>query len=613
MALPDLIPLDVLFGNPERRAPALSPDGSKLAYLAPVEGVLNIWVGSTGLDDAKPVTTDEGRGVRQYWWAKDGQHLLYLQDTGGDENWRLHTVDLKEGTVVDRTPFAGVQARIVGLSSRVPDQVLVGLNRDDPRFHDVYRLHLASGTLTKELTNPGFDDWLVDHSLTVRGGIQAREDGGVDYMVRDGEGWRVAWRVTPEDNTLNSSGVLGFDGQDRHLWIVETTSGNTACLSSLDLELGQLTVVARDDDRDLLSAVLHPQTFEPQLAAFATDRWTYRVLDETVAADVATAAALDDGDLHLVSRDEADRLWVLAFVRDRGSPLYFLFDRDSGQGTRLFEEQPKLAAYELAEMVPFAFTARDGLTIHGFATFPPGVDADNLPAVVSVHGGPWGARHSWGYVAAAQWLANRGYVCLEINYRGSGGYGRDFINASAHEWAGRMHDDLIDGLEWAIAQGWVDRDRVGIFGGSYGGYAALVGATFTPDVFRCAIDIVGPSNLVSLLETIPPYWVGIANMFYRLLGHPERDRDFLWQRSPLSRVDQIKIPMLIGQGANDPRVKQAESEQIVAAMVKAGIPHEYILFADEGHGFAKPENMTRFNIAAENFLAEHLGGRAEGS
>jgi dipeptidyl aminopeptidase/acylaminoacyl peptidase len=288
-----------------------------------------------------------------------------------------------------------------------------------------------------------------------------------------------------------------------------------------------------------------------------------------------------------------------------------VWDRTARTSTFLFENQPELARYELAAMEPFSFTARDGLEVHGFLTFPPGVERRDLPAVVHVHGGPWGARHEWGYTPGNQWLANRGYACIEVNYRGSGGYGKAFLNASAQEWAGRMNDDLIDALEVAIGEGWVDRDRVAIFGGSYGGYAALVGATFTPDVFRCAVDYVGPSNLVTLLETIPPYWFGVAKQFDKLLGNPERDRDFLWERSPLSRIDDIRIPLLIAQGANDPRVKQAESEQIVEALVKRGIEHEYLLFPDEGHGFVRPENRMRFYRAVEQFLARHLGGRAE--
>jgi dipeptidyl aminopeptidase/acylaminoacyl peptidase len=269
---------------------------------------------------------------------------------------------------------------------------------------------------------------------------------------------------------------------------------------------------------------------------------------------------------------------------------------------------PALGGYQLAKMETFEFTARDGLTVHGYATFPAGEEHSNLPTVLNVHGGPW-ARDTWGFNPEAQWLANRGYACVQVNYRGSTGYGKEFVNAGNREWGAKMHDDLIDAVEFIVKQGWADRDRIAIYGGSYGGYAALVGATFTPDVFCCAVDIVGPSNIKTLIESVPPYWAPLIVQFHTRVGNPETEEEFLWSRSPLSKVDQIKIPILIAQGANDPRVKQAESEQIVAAMTEKGIDHEYMLFPDEGHGFAKPENRMKFYGAADRFLAKHLGGR----
>jgi len=276
----------------------------------------------------------------------------------------------------------------------------------------------------------------------------------------------------------------------------------------------------------------------------------------------------------------------------------------------MFHHQPALSDYQLSAMEPFSFTARDGLEIHGYLSFPVGLERRGLPTVINVHGGPW-ARDGWGYHPEAQWLANRGYLCVQVNYRGSTGYGKDFVNAGNREWAGKMHDDLIDAVEFVVGEGWADRERVAILGGSYGGYAALVGATFTPDVFRCAVDVVGPSSLKTLIESIPPYWAPMVAQFHERVGNPETEEDFLWSRSPLSKVDAIKIPILVAQGANDPRVKQAEAEQIVAAMKEKGIDHQYLLFPDEGHGFAKPENRLRYYAEAEKFLAKHLGGRSE--
>jgi dipeptidyl aminopeptidase/acylaminoacyl peptidase len=301
---------------------------------------------------------------------------------------------------------------------------------------------------------------------------------------------------------------------------------------------------------------------------------------------------------------------MIAFNVDAGSVTYFTYDRAAKSGRLLFEARPELSGYTLAAMEPFSYAARDGLVIHGYLTFPPGADRSSLPAVLDVHGGPQ-VRDTWGYNPEAQWFANRGYLCVQVNYRGSTGYGKAFIAAGDREWGGKMHDDLIDAVSHIVDQGWADKTRVAIYGGSYGGYAALVGAAFTPDVFRCAVDIVGPSNLKTLLETIPPYWVPMIAQLYRRVGNPETDEEFLWSRSPLSRARDIRIPLLIAQGANDPRVKQAESEQIVAALKDAGIDYEYMLFPDEGHGFAKPENRIKFYTAAERFLARYLGGRFE--
>jgi dipeptidyl aminopeptidase/acylaminoacyl peptidase len=341
------------------------------------------------------------------------------------------------------------------------------------------------------------------------------------------------------------------------------------------------------------------------------DRMTYVVLDPSVEDDLKAIRGLHPGDPMFLGRDESDQTWLVGFTVDAGSLTFYMYDRPSKSGRLLFEARPALSSYRLAAMEPFSFTARDGLEIHGYVTFPPGQEGrSNLPAVLDVHGGPQ-VRDSWGYNPEAQWFANRGYLCVQVNYRGSTGYGKAFVNAGDREWGGKMHDDLIDAVSYVTAAGWADPSRVAIYGGSYGGYAALVGAAFTPDVFRCAVDIVGPSNLKTLLETIPPYWAPMIAQLYRRVGNPETDAEFLWSRSPLSRARDIRIPLLIAQGANDPRVKQAESEQIVAALTEAGIEHEYLLFPDEGHGFAKPENRIRFYTAAERFLARYLGGRYE--
>ncbi|WP_218566437.1 alpha/beta hydrolase family protein [Vallicoccus soli] len=334
------------------------------------------------------------------------------------------------------------------------------------------------------------------------------------------------------------------------------------------------------------------------------------LLDESLRPDLERVEALGDGDVSVGRRERGDRLWLVSVAPSDGPVAYHLYDRSTGEARFLFTHRAELAEQVLAPMEPFSFTARDGLEIHGYATFPPGVDPAGLPAVLNVHGGPW-ARDFWGYDPDAQWLANRGYVCLQVNFRGSTGYGKAFLNAGDKQWGRAMHDDLVDAVEHAVARGWVDRERVGIYGGSYGGYAALAGAAFTPDVFRCAVDLVGPSNLLTLLDSLPEYWKPMIAHMHRRVGDPATEKDMLWERSPLSRAGDIRIPVLVAQGANDPRVKQAEAEQIVAALQEKGLPHTYLLFEDEGHGLAKPENRERFYAACEAFLAEHLGGRAQ--
>ena len=612
----DLIPRSVLFGNPERSSPAISPDGGTLAWIAPRDGVLNLWVapigGESGVDwtAARPVTEDTDRGIRAFAWARDGRHLLYVQDVGGDENWRLYDVDPESLERRDLTPFEGIHATIVGTSKRRPDEVLVGINADNPQLHDVYRLHLASGELVKEIENPGYAGWLADEDLVVRGAIAPLPDGSFNVLVRDSDAAEFRHLLTVPAEDATSTDLVSFSGDGRSLLMISAAGSDTGRLVRVDLATGDSTVLAQDPEADVSGVLLHPDTREPLIVTVLKDRMNYIVLDPSVEDDLKAVRALHPGDPSFSGRNEADTTWLIAFNVDAGSVTYFSYDRAAKTGRLLFSARPALAGYELAPMEPFSFPARDGLVIHGYATFPPGLGRTGLPAVVDVHGGPQ-VRDTWGYNPEAQWLANRGYLCIQVNYRGSTGYGKAFVAAGDREWGGKMHDDLVDAVEYTVSQGWAEASKVAIYGGSYGGYAALVGAAFTPDVFCCAVDIVGPSNLKTLLETIPPYWAPMIAQLYRRVGNPETDADFLWSRSPLSRARDIRIPLLIAQGANDPRVKQAESEQIVAALTEAGIDHEYMLFPDEGHGFAKPENRIKFYTAAERFLARYLGGRYE--
>jgi dipeptidyl aminopeptidase/acylaminoacyl peptidase len=607
----DLVPRDVLFGNPQKAQARISPDGKRLSYLAPDDGVLNVFVGDVDGDVFNAVTNDRDRGILTYAWAHDGRHVLYLQDKGGDENWRLYAVDLDSGDVADLTPFDKVQAQIVRLSKRHPDAMLVALNRDNEQLHDVYRVDLSTGQLEKVVENPGFIQWAADDDLNVRTALAPTAEGGFTLVHRgvgDGE-WKPLIEFSADDSPT-SQPVMGFTADGTAAYVVSAQGANAGRLVLINPATGEQSVLAEDPRYDVDSVVLHPDTRELQLVSFERDRLEHEVVDPDVADDIAGLHALHPGDFALTSRSNDDRKWLVGFTADDGPVAFYLWDRDTKSGRLLFTHRPELEEYTLAKVEPFEYTARDGLVIHGYLTFPPGGDRSGLPAVLNVHGGPW-ARDSWGFNPESQWFANRGYLAVQVNYRGSTGYGKDFLNAGDGEWGGKMHDDLIDAVNWIVDQGYADREKIAIYGGSYGGYAALAGATFTPDVFCCAVDIVGPSSIKTLIDSIPPYWAPMLAMMKRRVGDPDTDEAFLWSRSPLSRVDQIKIPMLIAQGANDPRVKQAESEQIVEAMREKGIDHEYMLFEDEGHGFAKPENRLKFYAAAEKFLARHLGGRCE--
>jgi dipeptidyl aminopeptidase/acylaminoacyl peptidase len=620
MSMTDLIPRTVLFGNPERTSPRLSPDGTRLAWIAPRDGVLNVWVAplraEPGDDDtvdwssAQVVTDDRDRGIRFFSWAHDARHLLYIQDTGGDENWRVHDVNLETGQRRDLTPFAGVAAQIVATSKRLPTEILIGLNRDNPQLHDVYRLDLLTGELALVEKNPGFAGYEADEDLVIRAAYAPLPDGSMNLMVRDRAEaeWRPLMSFPADDVT--SSNVVSFSEDGQSLLVVTPVDANTARLIRVDVTTGAIEVLAEDPEADVGGVVLHPDTLEPQIVLVEKDREEFIVLDPAIEEDLKAVRALHPGDPSISGREHANSPWLATFTNDAGPVAYYVYDPVAHAGRFLFDSRPELNRYQLAAMEPFSFTSRDGLTIHAYATFPPGADRANLPAVIDVHGGPQ-VRDGWGWNPEAQWLANRGYLCVQVNYRGSTGYGKDFVNAGDREWGAKMHDDLIDAVDHIVGQGWADRSKVAIYGGSYGGYAALVGAAFTPDVFCCAVDIVGPSNLKTLLETIPPYWAPMIAQLYKRVGNPETDAEFLWSRSPLSRAGDIRIPLLIAQGANDPRVKQAESEQIVAALQDAGIDYEYMLFPDEGHGFAKPENRLKFYAAAERFLARYLGGRFE--
>ncbi len=612
MAQVQLIPREVLFGNPERAMARISPDGKRISYLAPKEDVLNIWIQTIGSNDAQVITHDTNRGIRNYFWAWDNNHIFYLQDINGNEDWHLYKVNLNTGISTNLTPFNGVQVRIIARDKQLPNKILIAMNKDNPQLHDVYHLDISTGQLTlieKNFNNVG--QWVVDSNFTIRGATQTLPDGSEQLLVKNKQGiWqkKIVWSF--DEQSSSSVVQKGFSQDGKFLYIIESRNTNTTCLRKLNLMDNSIENIYQDLNYDINGIIQHPDTYEIQAVSVIRERHNWIIIDEIIKQDFALLAQLDEGEMYLCDRNYDDTKWIVAFTKDNGPPAYYLFDRTNKKGTFLFSNKPKLTSYSLAPMQPISFTARDGLPIQGYLTTPIQKEPKNLPLVVFVHGGPQ-ARDTWGFDPTVQWLANRGYACLQINYRGSTGYGKKFINAGNKEWGGKMHNDLIDGVNWAIKKGIANPKKLAIFGGSYGGYAALVGATFTPDLFQCAVDIVGPSNLITFLNSLPAYWSKWLPHFYKRVGNPETEIEFLKSRSPFFNIDNIKIPILIAQGANDPRVKQTESEQIVAVMKQKGLDYEYMLFPDEGHGFAKPKNRLKFYAVAEKFLAKHLGGRYE--
>lgn len=603
----ELIPRSVLFGNPERADPQISPDGTMLAYLAPDQGVLNVWVRTLGKTDDRVITNDRKRGIRNFSWQYDSKSILYGQDQGGDENWRIYQTNVASKQTKDLTPFEKSRADIIALVPNHPETVLIQSNKRDSKVFDVYSVNLKTGALTLDTQNPGdVQGWQADNDLQIRAAQITTEDGGTLIRVRDDakSPWRELMKWGPEETLGN---IIGFSPDNKSLFIITSLDANAARLLSVDVASGKRTVVAEDPQFDVSFAVTHPKTNKLQAVVFLRERRDFQILDNDIQPDFDALHKVRDADISNVSRDLKDDKWIVTFEGDDSPVYYYLYDRASKQATMLFSNRPALEKYKLAKVKPVEYTARDGMKIYGYLTTPAGVEAKNLPMVVFPHGGPWG-RDLWGYDPYAQWLANRGYAVLQPNFRASTGYGKQYLNAGDRQWAGAMHTDLLDGKDWVVKEGIADPKKVCIMGGSYGGYATLAGVTFSPDAFACGVDIVGPSNLNTLLKTIPPYWSTFLAVFHKRMGE---DEAFLKSQSPLFKADEIKVPLLIGQGKNDPRVNKAESDQIVAAMRKNSKPVEYYVFPDEGHGFARPENRMAFNAVSEEFLAKYLGGRFE--
>ena len=616
-----LIARQALFGNPVKSAGRLSPDGKWVSYLAPRDGVMNIWVAPAATPDkAKPISASKDRPIRQYFWAPDSKSVLYVQDKDGDENFLLYGIDPVTGIERTLTPFQKTRVQVVGGSTIHKDRVLIGVNNRDPRFHDIHSLDLNTGKLTLVMENNSYAGFLADNNLELRMAVRQNAGGGTDYhrIVSGGKIDAKPFASTGLADSLTTN-PAGYTTDGKTLYWIDSRDRDTAALIAEDVATGKRTVIAQNDKADIGETMSNPVTgkVEAYSVDYLRDTWT--ALDPKVGASLAWLDTRLDGDLSVISRTDKDDKWVVAASSAGAPPKTYIYDRAKSTLTPFYSTRPELEGKPLVEMHPREILSRDGKTLVTYLTLPPGSDANGdgvpdhpVPTVMFVHGGPWG-RDSYGYNPIHQWLANRGYAVISPNFRGSTGLGKDFIEAGNLQWGKAMHDDLIDVAQWAVKQGISQPDKIAIMGGSYGGYATLAGLAFTPAQFACGVDIVGPSNLETLLKTIPPYWEPIVKQFHERMGNPGTPEGLalLKAASPLYSADKIVRPLLIGQGANDPRVKQAESDQIVAAMKAKNIPVTYVLFPDEGHGFAKPANNIAFNAVAENFLATCLGGRAE--
>jgi dipeptidyl aminopeptidase/acylaminoacyl peptidase len=609
-----------LFGNPSRTGAQISPDGRWLSWHAQRDEVLNIWVAPVSdPGGAKPVTAERVRPIRAHFWAPDSQRVLFINDQGGDEDFKLFAVAPEGGKTVTLTPFDKTQTQILKISRSARDRILIGLNNRDPRWHDVHALDLASGGLTLAFENDGLADFLIDQQLNLRGGARPRPDGGVDYhRINDGVVDPSPFSSVDLDDTLTTR-PLRYTTDGRTLYWIDARGRDTAALVAEDVASGARTVVAEDPRVDIAGALFNPETGVAEAYPVNYLRSEWIALDPRVGEDLAFLQGALEGDISINSRTDADDFWVVGVDPVTAPPAAYLYDRKARSVAQLYVTRPELADAPLVPLRPYEIRSRDGLVQPSYLTLPPqsepdaeGRPARPVPMVLLPHGGPWG-RDLYGYNPFHQFLANRGYAVLSPNFRGSTGFGRAFMAAGNCEWGAKMHDDLLDAVQWAVEQGITTSDKVAIMGGSYGGYCVLAGLAFTPEVFACGVDIVGPANLNTLLTSIPDYWEAMREQLYKRVGDPRTPDGaaLLKERSPLTRADDIKRPLLIGQGANDPRVKQAESDQIVQAMEAKQIPVTYVLFPDEGHGFARPENNIAFLAVAEQFLAQNLGGRAE--
>jgi dipeptidyl aminopeptidase/acylaminoacyl peptidase len=623
--LPPLIDRQLFFGDPEIVAGQLSPDGKFIAFIKPLDGTRNVWVKRTDepFEAARPLTADTKRPVPGFFWSEDGKFILFVQDQGGDENFNVYAVDpaaspaagQKVPAARNLTEAKGVRAFIYAVPETEPDAIYVGLNDRDKAWHDLYKVKLSTGerTLVRKNTER-LTGWEFDLNDRLRLATRSAENGDTEILRVDGDGFKKVYSC----NVFETCNPVRFHKDGKRVYMI-TNKGDVDLIRLVlfDPETGREELVEADPMKrvDFGFPLFSDVTDDLIGTIYFDDKMRIYFKDKEFGSDYELVQKqLPGKEIFIDSRTKDERLFLVSASSDTEPGETYLFDRNTKRLTLQYRIREKLPREHLAEMTVVRYKSSDGLEIPAYLTLPKGVPAKNLPLVVLPHGGPWG-RDTWGYDGLAQFFANRGYAILQPNFRASTGYGKKFLNAGNHEWGQKMQDDLTWGVKYLVSEGIADPKRIGILGGSYGGYATLAGVAFTPDLYAAGVSIVGPSNLITLLNSIPPYWEPIRKLFTERMGDPKtpEGRAQLERQSPLNSANKIKAPLLVIQGANDPRVNKAESDQIVVALRDRGFPVEYIVAPDEGHGFARPVNNMASFAAAEKFLAKHLGGRYQES
>ena len=601
------IPMKDFFKNPLSVAYRLSPDGKNIAYLAPYNDRLNIFVQKTGEKDSVRITNSSERDIMDYFWGNNNT-ILYLKDNGGDENFHLFSAGTDGKSEKELTPFENVRCQVIDELEEVDGELLIGLNKRVPEVFDVYRLNFITGEMTLAAENPGnVADWITDHNGEIR---IARTTDGVNMGLMYRESEKDSFRTVLNLDFKETLAPLFFTFDNKYVYAASNLGRDKAVIIKYDIAGGrEMEVIYENPDVDVYGLNFSKKRKVLTTITYTTWKRERKFLDEEIKRVFnRLEKELGDYEIVITDIDDNEEKYIVRTYSDRSFGANYLYEKSSDKLTKISDVSPWINEDEMAEVKPITYTSRDGLTIHGYLTLPKGVDAKNLPVIINPHGGPW-YRDSWGFNPEIQFLANRGYAVLQMNFRGSTGYGKAFWEASFKQWGRTMQDDITDGVNWLIDEGIADPKRIAIYGASYGGYATLAGLTFTPDLYAAGVDYVGVSNLFTFMKSIPPYWKPYLEMFYEMVGHPEKDSILLTEVSPVFHVDKIKAPLFIAQGRKDPRVNVNESDQMVEALKKRGIDVPYMVKDNEGHGFHNEENRFDFYEAMEKFLGKYLQGK----